>query len=101
MILYSTNQNFFGGKNRQNAARSVVVVFRLKLMYYIVCVLGRGVHSGDGVGFGHVSLGSVEFRIGYFRIYVTTGRTWVRSVSHGSIEDQLFELSGLHRFDVC
>ncbi|XP_057519088.1 agamous-like MADS-box protein AGL65 isoform X2 [Amaranthus tricolor] len=35
-----------------------------------------------------------------FRMRVTAGHTRVRSVSHGSVEDQLFELSGYHRFGV-
>ena len=31
---------------------------------------------------------------------VTAGHIQVGSVSHGSVEDQLFELSGLHQFGV-
>ena len=52
-------------------------------------ILSRGVHSGDLVDFGRVSFGSV-----IFRMCVTTGHTRVGSVSHGSFEDRLFELSG-------
>ena len=39
---------------------------------------------------------SVELYFGLviFRLRVTTGHTRVKSVSHGSVEDQLFELSG-------
>ena len=70
-------------------------------MYNIVWVLVRGIHLSDRVGFGHVSFGSLNFGSVIFRIHVTTGRTWVGLISHGSIEDQLFELSCLHRFDVC
>ena len=48
----------------------------------------RGVHLGDRVGFGHVSFGSV-----IFCMRVTTGHTRAGSISHGLIEDSLFELS--------
>ena len=34
------------------------------------------------------------------RMRVTAGHNRVGSVSHGSVEDQLFELSGLHQFGV-
>ena len=35
-----------------------------------------------------------------FQKRVTSGHIRVGSVSHGSVEDQLFELSGLHWFGV-
>ena len=35
-----------------------------------------------------------------FRIRVATGHNRVGSVSHGSVEDKLFEISSLHRFGV-
>ena len=57
-------------------------------------VIFRGVLSGDRVGFGQVSFGSVVFRIGYFSVACYVGHTRVGSVSHSLVEDRLFELSG-------
>ena len=37
-----------------------------KTKWKMETALSRGVHSGDRVGFGRVSYGSVAFRIGYF-----------------------------------
>ena len=54
----------------------------------------RSVHSGDRVGFGRVSFGSIAFRIGYFSAVCYNGHTPVESVSHGSVGDRLFKLSG-------
>ena len=49
--------------------------------------------ASDQVGFGRVSFGSVYFGSVIFRMRITMSHTRVRSVSHGSVEDQLFELS--------
>ena len=53
---------------------------------------------------GSVSDGCHSVRLNFesviFHMRVTTAHTWVGSVSHGSVEDQLFEPSGLHRFGV-
>ena len=55
----------------------------------------EGFHSGNQVGFGWLSFDSV-----IFRMRVATGHTRVGSANHGSVEDQLFELSGYHQFGV-
>ena len=47
------------------------------------------------MSFGLVKFGSITFRM-----RVTTGHTRVRSICHDLVEDQLFDISGLHRFSV-
>ena len=49
----------------------------------------------DGCHLVRLNFGSV-----IDRMRVTVGHIRVGSVSHGSVEDKLFELSGLHQFGV-
>ena len=56
----------------------------------------RGVHSGYWVSFGRVPFDLVLFRIGYISDACCHGSYSGRvgSISYGSVEDRLFELSG-------
>ena len=71
-----------------------------KVQIKIIHVI-TGFHSGDRVGFERVSFGSrLNFGSVINQMRVTAGHIRVGSVSHDSVEDQLFELSGLQQFGV-
>ena len=78
---------------------TLVAVIRKKNNIIVVI---RGVHSVDRVRFERVSFDSIEFWICYFSYACCGGSrsSRVGSISHSLLEDQLFELSGLHRFGV-
>ena len=96
ILLLSFFNMFWVARNYLELVAVFHVLLRSRL--YVPCKIvvhvTRGVYLGDRISFGWVLFDLVVFQSVTFRVRTTTGHTRVGSVSHSSIDDWLFKLSG-------